>query len=172
MSKKAVKHISPESQDRFEEELEGVPENFGSMDDWETEALLKMRKLQKGQTKANGGERADGNPDAAEELVQRKLALYKCVLKLMEDNPKLAMKLGNEGGFKNIMAHVTKMAIHYAAEKEIEPYAKAMTAYLPGARQAAINFEATKAGGFADSKAKRAKTVSDYQAAAAPVLQF
>ncbi len=164
-----VKHIGAEKEDRLEEELEGIPENFGSIDDWETEAVLKMRKLMKGQTQSSGGERADDNPDEAEELVNRKLALYKCTLRLMNDNPKLAMQLGNKGGFAAIQAYVLKKSIHYAAEKEVEPYARAISGYLPGARVAAIQY-AAKQGGFADTPAERKKAVKDYQASAAAVI--
>ncbi len=142
-----AKNISPAREDHFEEAIEGTPENFGSIDDWETEAVLKMRKLMKGQTKSSGGERDDGQADDAEELVNRKLALYKCTLKLMNDSPKLAMELGNKGGFAAIMSYVLKKSIHYAAEKEIEPYAKAITQYLPGAKVAALQY-AAKGGWF------------------------
>lgn len=135
---KAARLPNADNEDRFEEDLEGVPENFGSIDDWETEAVLKMRKLMKGQSK--------DNPDDAYELVERKLALYRCTLKLMNENPKLAMTLGSKGGFQAIMAHVLKKSVHYAAEKEMEPYAKAITAYLPGAKQSALNYAAQEGG--------------------------
>ena len=63
-----AKHISPAGEDHFEEAIEGTPENFGSIDDWETEAVLKMRKLMKGQTKSSGGEREDIDADDGRSL--------------------------------------------------------------------------------------------------------
>jgi hypothetical protein len=154
---KAARLPNANNEDRFEEDIEGIPENFGSIDDWETEAVLKMRKLMKGQSKEN--------PDDAYELVERKLALYRCTLKLMNENPKLAMSLGSKGGFQAIMAHVLKKSIHYAAEKEMEPYARAISVYLPGQKQAAINDEAR--GGLVKDADATKKLVKKYQAAAA-----
>lgn len=162
-----AKNISAAQEDRIEEELEGVPENFGSLDDWETEAIFKMRKLEKGQSKMTGKD-----ADEAEELVERKLALYKCTLKLMNDSPKLAMQLGNKGGFQGIMNYVLKKSVHYAAEKEIEPYARAISGYLPGARVAAFVDEGVKSGGFADTPEKRKKAVRDYQKSAAAFIDI
>lgn len=164
-----AQHISADKEDRLEEELEGIPENFGSLDDWETEAILKMRKLMAGQSKNAGGKAEQA--DDAEEIVNRKLALYKCTLRLMTDNPKLALQLGNKGGFAAIMAYVLKKSIHYAAEKEIEPYARAISGFLPGARVAAMQYEAKK-GGFADTEANRKKSVADYQASAPAVVSL
>jgi len=164
-----TKHISPAKEDNFEEAIEGTPENFGSIDDWETEAVLKMRKLMKGQSSDSGGEAKQA--DDAEELVNRKLALYKCTLKLMNDSPKLAMELGNKGGFAAIMSYVLKKSIHYAAEKEIEPYAKAITQYLPGAKVAAMQF-AAKEGGFADTPAKRKDNMAKYQASSRAAVEL
>jgi len=166
-----TKHISSAKEDDFEEAIEGTPENFGSIDDWETEAVLKMRKLMKGQTKASGGDK-DGDPDDAEELVNRKLALYKCTLKLMNDSPKLAMELGNKGGFAAIMSYVLKKSIQYAAEKEIEPYAKAITQFLPGAKVAAMQYGATKAGGFADTAEKKKANMTAYQASSRAAVEL
>jgi len=163
-----TKHISPAKEDNFEEAIEGTPENFGSIDDWETEAVLKMRKLMKGQSSDSGGEAKQA--DDAEELVNRKLALYKCTLKLMNDSPKLAMELGNKGGFAAIMSYVLKKSIQYAAEKEIEPYAKAITQYLSGAKVAALQYGATKSGGFADTAAKKKANMVAYQTAAAAAV--
>lgn len=151
---KAVKLPNAQNEDHFEEDLEGVPENFGSIDDWETEAILKMRKLQRGQSIDGGGSAAKA--DDAEEVVQRKLALYRCTLKLMNDNPKLAMTLGSKGGFQAIMAHVLKKSVHYAAEREMEPYAKAISAYLPGAKQSAINYAVQEGGLVKTAELKKA----------------
>jgi hypothetical protein len=147
-----VHRISADKEDRFEEDLEGVPENFGSIDDWETEAVLKMRKLMRGQSKGAGGDR--DTADDAEELVNRKLALYKATLKLMNDNPKLAMQLGNKGGFNAISSYVLKQSIDYAAKKEIEPYARAIANFLPGTKVSAY-VAAAKTGGFADADARK-----------------
>lgn len=163
---KAARLPNANNEDRFEEDIEGVPENFGSIDDWETEAVLKMRKLQRGQS-AQTGKAADD----AEELVERKLALYRCTLKLMNDNPKLAMSLGSKGGFQAIMAHVLKKSVHYAAEREMEPYAKAISSYLPGYKQAAINNNAREGGLVKDAAATKA-FMKKYQASAAPVIDL
>ena len=160
-----TKHVSANDEDNMEEAMEGTPENFGSIDDWETEAVLKMRKLLKGQSAMTKNE-----PDDAEELVERKLSLYRAVLKLMNDNPKLAMQLGNKGGFQAIMSYVLKKGIAYAAEKEIEPYAKAVAAYLPGSRIAAMQAEGVKAGGFAN--ADRKATMAKFMAKAPAVVDL
>jgi hypothetical protein len=63
------------------------------------------------------------------------------------------------------MAHVLKKSIHYAAEKEMEPYARAISVYLPGQKQAAINDEAR--GGLVKDADATKKLVKKYQAAAA-----
>ena len=39
------KHMSADAADRFEENLEG--EDFGSLDDWETELGMKILKIEK-----------------------------------------------------------------------------------------------------------------------------
>lgn len=125
MSKSSVKHMSADGEDKFEEKIEG--QNFGSIDDWETELGLKILKIQE---KVKGADLAkDG---AVIRMLERKLVTYKTALEFLDENAKTALIIGSEGGVPGIIAYLSKQAKEDAAKFETKKYSDKLMVELPG----------------------------------------
>lgn len=122
MSKSSVKHMSADGEDKFEENLEG--ENFGSMDDWETDLGLKIIKIEEKIAKSNN--------EPVTKMLERKLVTYNTALQFLLDNPKAALIIGSKGGLQAIIAYLTKQAIDDAAQEETKKYSTMIMHHLPG----------------------------------------
>jgi hypothetical protein len=127
MSKKAggVHHKSADAADKFEEHLEG--EDFGSLDDWETDLSLKILKIES--KLADGVESSNG---AVFRLLTRKLVTYNAALSFLDENPKAAAMVGSQGGLHAIISYITKQAVEDAAKDEVKKYSDRLKVYLPG----------------------------------------
>lgn len=122
-----AKHMSPEAEDRFQEGLEG--EDFGSIDDWETELGLKILKIQK----VLSQDYAKQN-HAVHNLLTKKLIVCQAALDFLDQNPKAAATVGSNGGLQAVMAYIVKQATDDAAQKETRRYSDQVMPYLPGYR--------------------------------------
>jgi hypothetical protein len=110
------KRMSAEQADKFEEDLEG--EDFGSLDDWETDLAMKIIKIE-GKLKT-GTVEADNTP--VYNMLSKKLVTYNTALAFLDANPKAAAVIGGQGGLQSIIAYITKQAVEDAAKDEVRNY--------------------------------------------------
>jgi hypothetical protein len=133
--------MSADGEDKFEENLEG--ENFGSIDDWETELGLKIIKIE---------DKLSHSTNApVVRMLQRKLVTYNVALTYLHENEKSALMIGSKGGLQSIIAYLTKQATDSAAEEETKRYSDAIMVHLPGYKMFKGS-AAAKLGGFAPVK--------------------
>jgi hypothetical protein len=120
------KHMSADQADKFEEELEG--EDFGSLDDWETDLAMKIIKIE---GKLKSGDVETDNPPV-HRMLTKKLVTYNTALSFLDGNPKAAAVVGSQGGLQSIIAYITKQAVEDAAKDEVKLYSDRIKQYLPG----------------------------------------
>lgn len=126
MSKSSVKHMSAESADKFEEELEG--EDFGSLDDWETELGMKILAIEKKLLPPANG--AHNIPVV--NMLRKKLVTYNAAMQFLDENAKVAATVGSAGGLQAIISYITKQATEDAAKVETRRYSNLLIPHLPG----------------------------------------
>lgn len=122
-------HMSADAADKFEEGLEG--EDFGSIDDWETELGMKILKIQKVLSQPHGQANAP-----VHNLLTKKLAVCMASLEFLDENPKAAAVIGSNGGLQAVMSYITKQATEDAAKAETRRYSDKVKPFLPGYRLA------------------------------------
>lgn len=142
MSKSSVKHMSADGEDKFEDNLEG--ENFGSIDDWETDLALKIIKIEE--------KLAISKNAPVVEMLRRKLVTYNTALLFLSENPKAALIIGSKGGLQSIIAYLTKQATQDASEFETKKYSNKIMIELPGYKMWKESAEG-KTGGFSNKVA-------------------
>jgi hypothetical protein len=147
-SHKGSKHMTADEADRFEENLEG--EDFGSLDDWETDLAMKILKIES-KLKAD---KVDNGPVIR--MLQKKLVTYNTALAFLDENPKAAAVVGNQGGLQSIISYITKQAIEDAAKDEIKAYSDRIKEYLPGYELRG----AIKEGGIEKARDERTKRLA------------
>lgn len=120
------KHMSADSADKFEEQLEGS--GFGDIGDWEFELgekILKIEKLLATATKTN---------TTVVNMMTRKLLKYNVALQFLEGNPKAAATIGSSGGLRSVMGYLEKQATEDAARAETQHYSNQLMKHLPGVK--------------------------------------
>lgn len=126
MSKSHVKHMSAESADKFEENIEG--EDFGTLNDWQMELGLKILKVEEKIMSPAGLANVP-----VRNLLVKHLATYNAALMLLDQNPKMAVVVGNEqGGLAGIIAYITKQAVEDVAKAETREFSNMVMEHLPG----------------------------------------
>jgi hypothetical protein len=125
MHKSGVKHMSADAEDRFAENLEG--EDFGSLDDWETDLGLKILTIEKKLASAEG----QAN-QPVHNMLAKKLVTYNAALEFLSENAKAAAMIGSQGGLQSIIAYITKQAVDDAAKAETRKYSNKIIPHLPG----------------------------------------
>ena len=133
MHKSSTKHMSAEAEDRFEEDLEGS--NTGCIDDWETDLGLKILKIE---SKIAGAASLSSPNLPVINMLKRKLATYNAALLFLEENPKAATLVGNQGGLDSIVSYILKQAIADAAKMETRKYSDMIIPQLPGYKLSAL----------------------------------
>lgn len=164
MSKQSGKHMSAEASDKFEEEFEG--EDFGTMDDWETDLGLKILTIEKKLMSPAGQANAPVN-----NMLQKKLATYNAALAFLDENPRAASQVGDKGGLQAITAYITKQALEDATRSETRKYSNLIIPHLSGYKLAR---EVVPGGGLVKpgvgAGAGRARAPIAVGAKAAPVV--
>jgi hypothetical protein len=118
--------MSADQADKFEEHLEG--EDFGSLDDWETDLAMKIIKIE---GKLKSGDVEAENPPV-HRMLTKKLVTYNTALAFLDGNPKAAAVVGSQGGLQSIIAYITKQAVEDAAKEEVQNYSNRIKQFLPG----------------------------------------
>jgi hypothetical protein len=119
--------MSADGEDKFEEALEG--ENFGSIDDWETQLGLMILKIE---DKIEKADHSDEKNEPVMRMLERKLVTYNTALQYLDENPKAALIIGSRGGLQGIIAFLKKQAIDAAAVLETKKYSDIIMQQLPG----------------------------------------
>lgn len=126
MSHMSSKHMSADAADRFEENLEG--EDFGSLDNWETELGMKILKIEKKMVAPAVGVANQPVID----MLAKKLVTYNAALQFLNESPKAAAQVGSQGGLQAVISFITKQAVEDAARAETRKYSNMLIKHLPG----------------------------------------
>jgi hypothetical protein len=146
MQKSGMKHMSADAEDKFEETLEG--ENFGCLDDWETDLGLKILKIEE---KINTAQGKMNVP--VYNMLAKKLITYNAALEFLDENAKAASVIGSQGGLQSIISYITKQAVEDAAKAETRKYSNKIIPHLPGY---VLSSQLKAAGGLVSAGARSA----------------
>jgi hypothetical protein len=117
--------MSAEAADKFEENFEG--EDFGSMDDWETDLGLKILKIEEKLLTTAGQANVP-----VHNMLYKKLITYNAALQFLSENAKAATLIGSQGGLQSIISYITKQAVEDSTRAETRKYSNMLIPFLPG----------------------------------------